>query len=115
MLNGGPRGRQPWSTAERKGDRVGDVLRTRLGLVESSRWHQGRLWSSEWIAGEIIAIDDDGIFELIVRHESLPLCFDFLPAGRPVLVSNQQMALLTLEDDEPWRPTQTCPRCRRSG
>jgi sugar lactone lactonase YvrE len=36
---------------------------------------------------------------LIVRHESLPLCFDFLPDGRPVLVSNQQLALLTLEAD----------------
>lgn len=76
-----------------------DVLRTWLGLVESPRWHESRLWFSDWIAGEIIAIDDDGLFELIVRHESLPLCFDFLPAGRPGLVSNQQLALLTLEDD----------------
>jgi sugar lactone lactonase YvrE len=76
-----------------------DVLRIGLGLVESPRWHEGRLWFSDWIAGEIIAIDDVGVSELIGRHESLPLCFDFLPAGRPVLVSNQQMALLTLEDD----------------
>jgi len=76
-----------------------DVLTTGLGLVESPRWHEGRLWFSDWIAGEIIAIDDAGACELIVRHESLPLCFDFLPGGRLVLVSNQQMALLTLEDD----------------
>jgi sugar lactone lactonase YvrE len=76
-----------------------DVLRTGLGLVESPRWHAGRLWFSDWIAGEIIAIDDTGRSELVVRHESLPLCFDFLPSGRLVLVSNQQMALLTLEDD----------------
>ena len=59
------------------------------------RPHEGRLWFSDWIAGEIIAVDDAGVCELIVRHESLPLCFDFLPGGRPVLVSNQQMALLT--------------------
>jgi len=76
-----------------------DVLRIGLGLVESPRWHEGRLWFSDWIAGEIIAVDDAGVSELIVRHESLPPCFDFLPGGRPVLVSNQQMALLTLEDD----------------
>lgn len=76
-----------------------DVLRIGLGLVESPRWHEGRLWFSDWIAGEIIAVDDAGVSELIVRHESLPLCFDFLPAGRLVLVSNRQMALLTLEDD----------------
>jgi sugar lactone lactonase YvrE len=76
-----------------------DVLRAGLGLVQSPRWHEGRLWFSDWIAGEIIAIDDAGVSELIVRHESLPLCFDFLPGGRPVLVSNQHMALLTLEHD----------------
>jgi len=76
-----------------------DVLRAGLGLVESPRWHDGRLWFSDWVAGEIIAIDDSGASELIVRHESFPLCFDFLPDGRPVLVSNQRMALLTLQDD----------------
>jgi sugar lactone lactonase YvrE len=76
-----------------------DVLSTGLGLVESPRWHDGRLWFSDWIAGEIIAIDDAGASDLIVRHESLPLCFDFLADGRLVLVSNKQMALLTLQDD----------------
>src|ERR1700709_639592 len=76
-----------------------DVLRAGLGLVESPRWHDGRLWFSDWIAGEIIAIDDAGTSELITRHESLPLCFDFLPDGRPALVSNQQIAMLTIETD----------------
>ncbi len=76
-----------------------DVLRTGLGLVESPRWHAGRLWFSDWIAGEIVAIDDAGASELIVHHESLPLCFDFLAGGGLVLVSNQQMALLALQDD----------------
>jgi sugar lactone lactonase YvrE len=31
-----------------------------LGLVESPRWHEGRLWFADWIAGEIIAVDDAG-------------------------------------------------------
>ena len=76
-----------------------DVLRSDLGLVESPRWHDGRLWFSDWIAGKIIAVDDAGRSEVIVEHPSLPLCFDFLPDGRPLLVSNQAMALLTLEED----------------
>jgi sugar lactone lactonase YvrE len=76
-----------------------DVLRDGLGLVESPRWHDGRLWFSDWIAGEIVAIDDAGSSELIVQHASLPLCFDFLPDGRPVLVSNQQIAMLAMESD----------------
>ena len=74
-----------------------DVLCSGLGLVESPRWHDGRLWFSDWIAGEIIAVDDAGAHEVIVGHESLPLCFDFLPDGRAVLVSNQARALLALE------------------
>ncbi|HEX3795983.1 MAG TPA: SMP-30/gluconolactonase/LRE family protein [Acidimicrobiales bacterium] len=76
-----------------------DTLCTGLGLVESPRWHEGRLWFSDWIAGQIIAIADDGTSEVILQHPSLPLCFDFLPDGRPVLVSNQRIALLTIEDD----------------
>jgi sugar lactone lactonase YvrE len=80
-------------------ERPRDVLRSGLGLVESPRWHDGRLWFSDWIAGEVIAIDDAGRSELVVRHTSLPLCFDFLPDGRPVLVSNQELAMLTVEGD----------------
>lgn len=76
-----------------------DVLREGLGLVESPRWHDGRLWFSDWTAGEIVAVDDEGAAEVIVRHASLPLCFDFLPDGRLVLVSNPQLSLLTLEAD----------------
>src|SRR5205814_2767775 len=80
-------------------DKPMQVLRSDLGLVESPRWHRGRLWFSDWTAGEIIAIDDDGRSELVVQHTSLPLCFDFLADGRLVLVSNQKHALLTLEAD----------------
>jgi sugar lactone lactonase YvrE len=80
--------------------------------VESPRWHDGRIWFSDWIAGEIIAVEDNVVeedavqdsavqdsasAEVVVRHQSLPLCFDFLPDGRLVLVSNQAMALLTLD------------------
>lgn len=76
-----------------------DVLCHDLGLVESPRWHGGRLWFSDWTAGRIIAVDDEGSSEVILEHASLPLCFDFLADGRPLLVSNQAMALLAVEDD----------------
>ena len=81
-----------------------DVLCSGLGLVESPRWHDGRLWFSDWVAGEIVAIDDAGSHETIVRHQSFPLCFDFGPDGRPILVSNQRMALLRLEADATLTP-----------
>ncbi|HST66479.1 MAG TPA: SMP-30/gluconolactonase/LRE family protein [Mycobacteriales bacterium] len=81
-----------------------DVLLTGRGLVESPRWHAGRLWFSDWTAGEIVAVDDAGAAEVVVRHRSLPLCFDFLPDGRPLLVSNQRMALLAREADGSLAP-----------
>ncbi len=69
------------------------------GLVESPRWHDGRLWFADWTAGEVRVLSEGGGSELVVRHISLPLCFDFLPDGSLVLVSNAEMALLRLEAD----------------
>lgn len=76
-----------------------DVLCSGYGLVESPRWHEGRLFFSDWTGGRIVAVDDAGVTEVVVEHQSLPMCFDFLPDGRLVLVSNQARALLTLEPD----------------
>ena len=76
-----------------------DVLATGLGLVESPRWHEGRLWFSDWTAGQILTLDGQGRLDVVVRHTSLPLCFDFLPDGRLVLVSGPERALLTREAD----------------
>src|SRR4249919_980462 len=78
---------------------VVEILCSGFGLVESPRWHEGRLWFSDWTGGRIIAVDDAGSTEVVVEHHSLPMCFDFLPDGRLVLVSNQEHALLTLESD----------------
>jgi sugar lactone lactonase YvrE len=79
------------------------VLMSGLGLVESPRWHHGQLWFADWIAGEIIALDveDDraGRSEVVVRHPSLPLCFDRLADGTPVIVSGPEKALLRVGDD----------------
>lgn len=69
------------------------------GLVESPRWHEGRLWFADWTAGEILAVDDAGRSEVVCRHRSLPLCFDFLPDGRLLVVSNQERALLVRQPD----------------
>jgi len=80
-------------------EQVIDVLCSGRGLVESPRWHDGRLWFSDWTAGEILAIDDAGAVEVMVHHDSLPLCFDFLPDGRLVVVSATKRALLTPSAD----------------
>jgi sugar lactone lactonase YvrE len=76
-----------------------DILMSGRGLVESPRWHDGRLWFADWIAGEVIAVDDAKRGEVIARHASLPLCFDFLPDGTPLLVSGPEKALLRVATD----------------
>jgi sugar lactone lactonase YvrE len=75
------------------------TLMSGLGLVESPRWHDGRLWFADWIAGRVIAVDGNGQHETIVEHASLPLCFDFTPDGSPLLVSGPERGLLRLVPD----------------
>ena len=79
-----------------------DEVRTLLtgrGLVESPRWHDGRLYFSDWSAGEVIAVDLAGHSELIAKVKSLPLCTAFLPDGRLVIVSSPDGLLLRREPD----------------
>jgi len=88
-----------------------DVLDSGFGLVESPRWHDGRLWFADWTAGEIRVLDPDGgPSEVAVQHPSLPLCFDFLPDGRLLLVSNSELALLVVgADGTPTRYADLAP------
>jgi len=75
------------------------TLMTGLGLVESPRWHDGRLWFSDWIAGEIIAVDPAGNSEVITGVPSFPFCFDWLSDGRLLIVSGGDGRLLRRERD----------------
>jgi sugar lactone lactonase YvrE len=71
------------------------ILLTGLAMGESPRWHEGRLWFSDWGAQEIIAVDPDGNSEVIVRTSfGLPFCFDWLPDGRLLVVSGREGTLL---------------------
>ena len=73
-----------------------DTLTSGLGLLESPRWSDGLLWFADWTAGQIFTLDDDGQREVAAEHKSLPLCFDFLPDGSPLVVSGPSRALLRL-------------------
>ena len=75
------------------------TLLTGRGLVESPRWHEGRLYFSDWSAGEVLAVDLEGRSEVIASVKSLPLCTAWLPDGRLVIVSSQEGLLLRLEPD----------------
>jgi len=69
---------------------------------ESPRWHDGRLWFSDWGAHEIVVTDLDGNRELVTEVPAFPFSIDWLPDGRLLVVANG--ALVAEQDGvmEPW-------------
>jgi sugar lactone lactonase YvrE len=61
---------------------------TGIQMGESPRWHEGRLWMCDWMAGEVLAFDADGSREVMGRIDGLPFSIDWLPDGRLVATSN---------------------------
>ncbi len=79
---------------------MAQVLLTGLGLGESPRWHDGRLWFANWGTQEIRTVDLDGRDEVVARVETtVPYSIDWLPDGRMLVVSGQEGLLLRREAD----------------
>jgi sugar lactone lactonase YvrE len=71
-----------------------------IAMGESPRWHDNRLWFSDWGAQEILAIDVDGRSEVMVRTSfGLPFCIDWLPDGRLLIVAGRENRLVRWEPD----------------
>ena len=75
------------------------TLMTGIAFGESPRWHDDRLWFSDWGAQEIIAVDLEGNSEVVARVPSFPFCIDWLPDGRLLIVSARDRSLLRREPD----------------
>jgi hypothetical protein len=59
------------------------VLLEALAMPEFPRWHDGRLWFSNWGAEGIVAVDPDGTSEVVDRGpEGLGWAVSLAP-GRP--------------------------------
>ena len=66
---------------------------------EQPRWHEDRLWFSDWGTQEVIALDMEGKSEVRLRGQSFPLCVGWLPDGRLLVVSAREGLLLRQEPD----------------
>jgi sugar lactone lactonase YvrE len=78
------------------------TLMTGLAFGESPRWHDGRLWFSNWTAQEIIAVDPQGKSEVMARvpYPTFPFSIAWLPDGRLLIVSaDSDQPLLRQEPD----------------
>jgi len=73
------------------------VLMDGIGLGESPRWHEGRLWFADWVAQELIAVDLEGRSEVIANVQSLPFSIDWLPDGTLLITSGKKV--LRMEPD----------------
>ena len=78
-----------------------EVQTLMAGLVfgEQPRWHDDRLWFSDWGTQEVIAVDLEGNSEVVLQGPAFPLCVDWLPDGRLLVVSARQGLLLREEPD----------------
>lgn len=77
-----------------------EILMTGVAMGESPRWHENRLWFSDWGAHEILAVDPKGKREVKLRVPfGLPFCIDWLRDGRMLVVSGRDGLLLRRERD----------------
>lgn len=74
-----------------------EVLMEGIVFGESPRWHEGRLWFSDWGAHQVIALDPGGSHEVVATIASIPMCIDFLPDGRLLVVDSAQRRVLRRE------------------
>jgi sugar lactone lactonase YvrE len=67
------------------------TLVTGLGIGESARWHEGRLWFCNWGRHEVVAADLDGNCEVVAHvPPNVGYAIDWLPDGR-LLVTGQEL------------------------
>lgn len=76
------------------------TLLTGLAIGESPRWHEDRLWFSNWGTQEVVAVDLSGKSEVMAHAPTkIPYCIDWLPDGRLLVVSGREGLLLRREPD----------------
>jgi sugar lactone lactonase YvrE len=82
---------------------VAEVQRLLDGLSfgESLRWHQDRLWLADWGAQQVMAVDREGRPQVMARVDfpAFPMCIDWLPDGRLLVVAARDGRLLRQEPD----------------
>jgi sugar lactone lactonase YvrE len=77
------------------------TLLTGIAFGESPRWHDDRLWFADWGAQQVVAVDLESNREVVVQvsFPSFPMCIDWLPDGRLLIVSARDGRLLRREPD----------------
>ena len=80
--------------------RTGTLLED-LGFPEGPRWHDGRLWFSDFHDQRVRAVAPDGTVETVLELDDAPSGLGWSPAGDLLVVSMQRRALLRVAGGVP--------------
>jgi sugar lactone lactonase YvrE len=81
---------------------MAELFAAGIQMGESPRWHDGRFWMCDWLAGEVLVFDGDGDRQVVARIDGLPFSIDWLPDGR--LVATTGGGVVVGPDLEPHGP-----------
>lgn len=76
-----------------------EILIDGLDFGEGPRWHDGRLWYSDFYQHRVSAVTVDGERETMLELDDHPSGLGWLPDGRLLVVSMQQRKVLRVEID----------------
>ncbi|MBQ0923963.1 SMP-30/gluconolactonase/LRE family protein [Saccharopolyspora endophytica] len=70
-----------------------------FSFLECPRWHDGRLWVSDFYTHRVVATDGRGAVEEVAEVPGQPAGIGFLPDGRALIASMRDKRLLVRETD----------------
>ncbi len=76
-----------------------DLVLDGIDFGEGPRWHDGRLWFSDFYQQTISSVGDDGERRVEVHHDGRPSGLGWLPDGRLVFVSMTDRRIMRVEPD----------------
>ena len=77
-----------------------EVLIEGLTFTEGPRWHDGRLYFSDFFTHRVLAVDTKGNMETIVETPQQPSGLGWLPDGSMLIVSMNDQKLLSFSNGE---------------
>ncbi len=76
-----------------------EILLKGLIFPESPRWHDGKLWFSDFEKKAVMTVDLEGNNEIVVELQNSPSGLGWDPKGRLLIVSMQDKRLLRLDPE----------------
>jgi sugar lactone lactonase YvrE len=76
-----------------------EILLDGIDFGEGPRWHEGRLWFSDFYQHRVSAVSLDGDRETVLELDDHPSGLGWLPDGRMLVVSMRDKRVLRVEPD----------------